>query len=234
MLSDKGIQDEPIDQIRSGLDVLRFEWRIWLFFAIASFLAASILMTGWPAGLIPNIHYPYTYTGDGLGHLSLIQRLIEGGWIFFNDRMGFPFGGCWLDSPVPDAGSLLILQALGKFFGSAPAAMNLYFLMSFPVTVICSYFFFARHRPFAFFFSRGGFVVCFPPVSFSAHTASLLHVVFCGTGLFLFWLKDFFLKAAMSEGGRVSLLVAMASRRSFCPRVFWGLLCFLWMFDPFY
>ena len=141
MLGKKAIKDETMDAEKSGLDILRFEWYVWLFFSVSVFFAASILMTGWPAGLIPNISYPYMYSGDGLFYLTPIQKLIEGTWIFINNRVGFPFGGNFLDFPALDTGGLFILKVLGTLFGTPQAAMNLYFLIGFPVTFICSYFF---------------------------------------------------------------------------------------------
>lgn len=141
MWAKKSITNESMNMGKSGLDILRFEWSIWLFFSLGAFFIASILMTGWPSGLIPNMRYPYEYSVDGLFCLTLIKRLIEGGWIFINNRVGFPFGGNLLDYPVPDTGSLLILKVLGTLFGSPQAAMNLFFLLGFPVTFICSYVF---------------------------------------------------------------------------------------------
>lgn len=125
----------------SGFHIVRVEWNIWLFFSLAVFFIASVLMSGWPDGLIPNVRYPYTYQGDGLLSLILIQEVIEGPWIFFNHRLGYPFGCNMLDFPIPDTGSLIVLKGLGMFFGSSHAAMNLYFLIGFPVTFICSYVF---------------------------------------------------------------------------------------------
>jgi len=109
----KFIWDVSIDTRKSGTDILRCEWGIWLFFSLSTFLAASILMTGWPSGLIPEIRYPYVYKGDGLGVLTLIKRLIEGSWFFNNNRTGFPFGSNFLDYPISDTGSFLILKVLG-------------------------------------------------------------------------------------------------------------------------
>jgi phosphoglycerol transferase len=143
MLLKKAVREEcPWNTGQSAFDILRSEWGVYLFFSVAAFFAASVLMTGWPSGLIPFLRYPYEYSGDSLGHLVLNQKLIEGAWIFINNRVGFPFGCNFLDYPTPDIGSLLILKGLGRSFGSSYAAMNLYFLMGFPVTFICSYVFF--------------------------------------------------------------------------------------------
>ncbi len=123
---------------KSLLHILRSEWPVWVFFSISVFFIASILMTGWPSGLIPNLRFPYGYSGDSLACLMFIRRSMEG-WIFNNNHQGFPFGSNLLDYPMSDTGSFLILKALGLIFKTPQAAMNLYFLIGFPVTFVCSY-----------------------------------------------------------------------------------------------
>ena len=114
------------------------EWRIWLLAALLSFFLASILMSGPKDGLFPNLTYPFAYTGDFLFHSWLAQRATEG-WIFENARSGYPFGSTLYDFPNADAGSLLLQKALGMLFGSYYSALNMYFLLSFPVTFAVTY-----------------------------------------------------------------------------------------------
>lgn len=97
---------------------------------VLAFFLASVLMTGWPQGLVPNITHPYIYAGDGLLQFWMSQRAIEG-WVFQNPRNGFPFGSSFLDFPGSDSGNLLILKLLGKIFGSYFAANNIYLLLGF-------------------------------------------------------------------------------------------------------
>lgn len=124
---------------RSLLDVLRSDLRLWLPFAVLVFFVASILMSGWPSGIVPNIQYPFTYDSDGLSHSWLIKRLIEGAWYFDNVRSGYPFGSNFLDYPSSDAGNFLVLKILGTILGSYSAALNIYFLLGFSVTFAVSY-----------------------------------------------------------------------------------------------
>ena len=112
---------------------------IWLPCAILTFIAASVLMTGWPAGLVPNLSYPYHYSGDALSSAWVVQNLIEGHWTFHTDRSGYPFGSDLLDYPMSDWGSFAILRILGWLTGSYWATMNLYFLLGFPTAFLASY-----------------------------------------------------------------------------------------------
>lgn len=116
--------------------ITRTDWKWWLSGAISSFVLASVLMTGWPNGLLPNIDYPYTYNNDGA--FSVIQRLIEG-WVFDNPRSGYPFGSNLLDYPGSDSGNYLILKLIGSLTGEWHAAHNIYYLLGFAVTFIASF-----------------------------------------------------------------------------------------------
>jgi phosphoglycerol transferase len=114
------------------------DWKFWATGSVISFFFASILMSGWPEGLLPNISYPYVRGGDAAFMDWGVQRLIEG-WVFNNPRSGYPFGSNFLDYPGSDAGGFLLLKILGIISGSYYSATNLFFLFSFPTIVIASY-----------------------------------------------------------------------------------------------
>jgi phosphoglycerol transferase len=114
------------------------EWKWWLSGALISFELASVLMTGWPSGLLPNMSYPYIYSGDGLSYSWVIQRAIEG-WFFDNPRSGYPFGSNFLDFPGSDSGNFLILKLIGLSTGEYYSAINLYYLLGFSITFISAF-----------------------------------------------------------------------------------------------
>jgi phosphoglycerol transferase len=124
---------------QSFLSVAKKEWAIWLQGAVLCFIAASLLMSGWPSGLIPDISKPYTYAGDGIAYMWNIKRVLEGAWFFTNAHTGYPFGSNHLDYPTSDTGNYLILKLLGTVFQSPVAALNLYFLLGFSSVFIASY-----------------------------------------------------------------------------------------------
>ncbi len=115
------------------------EWRIWLPLAVFAFIGSSLLMSGWPQGLLPELETPFIYAGDGFAYLWNIQRQIEGSWYFENARSGFPFGSNHLDYPTADTGSYLILKILGFLFHTASATANLYFLLGFAICAAVTY-----------------------------------------------------------------------------------------------
>lgn len=118
------------DRPRSLLAIIRTEWPWWVAGGAFCFVLASVLMTGWPNGIRPELSFPYTYQGDGLSHSWLALRAIEG-WIFDNPRSGYPFGSNFLDYPGSDSGNLLVLKLLGLLTGEYHSALNLFFLTSF-------------------------------------------------------------------------------------------------------
>ena len=127
-----------IPEVSSLRTVIRSEWQWWMPGAVLCFLLASVLMSGWPAGLVPNLASPFIYVGDGLSHTWLAQRAVEG-WIFDNPRNGYPFGSNFLDYPGADSGNLLLLKVFGILTNSPFAAVNLYFLTSFAATFVSAY-----------------------------------------------------------------------------------------------
>ncbi|WP_141233292.1 DUF7024 domain-containing protein [Lysobacter antibioticus] len=88
--------------------------------------------------MLPNLNYPYIYSGDGLSHSWMIQRVMEG-WLSDNPRNGYPFGSNFLDYPNSDAANLALLKLLGAITGSYQSAFNLYFLLGFPATFIAAF-----------------------------------------------------------------------------------------------
>lgn len=124
---------------RSFSNVAKKEWPIWLLGALLSFIVASLFMSGWPDGLLPDIKKPFTYAGDGISYMWNIKRVIEEAWFFTNAQTGYPFGSNHLDYPTSDTGNYAILKILGAIFQSPVAALNLYFLLGFSIVFAASY-----------------------------------------------------------------------------------------------
>ncbi|UII70122.1 sugar translocase [Pseudomonas sp. HN11] len=128
----------PEPRLLSLLPILRQEWKLVIFGSIFSLVLASILTNGWPNGLWPDISVPLRYSGDGLFHAWMAQRVTEG-WLFENARSGYPFGSTFLDFPGSDAGSHFLIKVLSLLSGSSFAGVNLFFLLSFPVCFVATY-----------------------------------------------------------------------------------------------
>ena len=156
------------------LNLIKKDTIVLILLAIFSFFVASILMSGWPAGLVPEIKTPYLFEGDVLAYFMNIQRIIENAWFFENGRSGFPFGSNYLDFPTSDTGNYLIIKLFGTVFNSTAAAANLYFLLGF---AICAPITYLVVRSIGL--SRENSIACAILYTFSAyHFARLGHLFF--------------------------------------------------------
>lgn len=147
----------------------RFNWTdlaLLMIGSVLSFFFASVLMTGWPDGLKPNLSYPYIYAGDGLFQFWLSQRAIEG-WIFENARSGYPFSSSFLDFPGSDSGNLAVLKILGKISGSYFAANNFYLLLGFSAAFGSGFYVLRKLGLFGFTAFSGALLFAFLPYHFS-------------------------------------------------------------------
>lgn len=119
-------------------EIATVDWKLILFGALTSFLLASILMSGLPEGLTPNLSVPYVYSGDGLFHAWMAQRVHEG-WLFENARSGYPFGSNFLDFPGSDGASHLIIKLTSLLSGGWVGGVNLYYLLGFFSCFVATY-----------------------------------------------------------------------------------------------
>ncbi|MFJ4343847.1 DUF7024 domain-containing protein [Pseudomonas sp. NPDC089401] len=118
--------------------IVNEDWRLILIGAIVSFFLASLITSGTPAGLIPELSVPFGYNGDSIFHAWMANRVDEG-WIFNNARSGYPFGSNFLDYPGADAGNHLVIKLLSGLTGGWVGGLNLYFLLGFPTCFVASY-----------------------------------------------------------------------------------------------
>ncbi len=133
-----------------------------ILLALFSFVLAWYFNGG--RGMDFNI--PLLYAGDGLFTSSLIKRLIDGAWYFNNTATGFPFGAKFLDYPASDAGSFFVLKLLGLITGSYAKTFNLYYLLSFPVTAVVSFYVLRKFSISNTFSLTGALIFTFLPFHF--------------------------------------------------------------------
>ena len=114
------------------------DWKLIIIGTIATFFLASVFMSGLPDGLIPNLTIPYVYSGDGMFHAWMAQRVTEG-WLFDNARSGYPFGSNFLDFPGSDTGAHLLIKAFALMSGGWVGGVNLFFLFGFASCFVATY-----------------------------------------------------------------------------------------------
>jgi len=142
----------------------RFSSILAVFFLILiSFFSASVLATG---KLLPDFRIPFVYSYDTLGTLAVIQRIIDGGWYFHSNRLGFPFGSEMFDYPIPDYGSLLFFKIFGSVTGNCIFVYNLFYFIGFPLDAVVAFFVFRKLRLNTGFSVAGALLFTFAPFHF--------------------------------------------------------------------
>lgn len=151
------------DTFPTEMQPKKLAWIIPCLLGLLSFLVGWLLVIGTSRF---DLHVPLIYSGDGLLILAFIKRVMENPWIFHSGMMGAPFGSSLYDYPIPDSGSLLALKVFGLVSGSAEAALNVYYLLGFPLNALAGYFVartFCVSRPLSF---AAGFIFTLLPFHF--------------------------------------------------------------------
>jgi hypothetical protein len=104
--------------------------------ALAS-LGATIFLRLWDA----DVRVPFSYSGDGTLNLTLIKTVMERGWFYENPRLGAPSGQELYDYPVLSGDGLHVLffWLAGLFTNDPSLVMNVFFVLTFPVTAVVTY-----------------------------------------------------------------------------------------------
>lgn len=92
---------------------------------------------------IARLDVPYQFIGDAIDKLAQIHNVAETGWLFHNDRLGYPFGYDRLDFPRFDSLNYALIGPLAALIGPA-AAMNLYYLGGFYLVAFAGFYSFRR------------------------------------------------------------------------------------------
>lgn len=118
--------------------------------SISAYVAAVILclliliwvMELWRADL----SVPFSYSGDALLSSMSIKGMIDNGWFLHNDFVGMPTGLDLHDFPGSDFFHLLLFKIISLFSPDYAVVMNLFFLLTFPLTTLTSLFVFRQFK----------------------------------------------------------------------------------------
>jgi phosphoglycerol transferase len=124
---------------------------------LAPYLAIAVAVTVLLCVLripISRLDVPYTFAGDAIDKVAQIANVAQTGWLFHNDRLGFPFGYDRLDFPRFDSLNYALLGPVATLIGPG-AAMNLYYIAGFYLIAFAAYWSLRR-----FGFSLAPSVIC--------------------------------------------------------------------------
>ena len=105
--------------------------------AVLAGVGATIFLRLWDA----DIRVPFSYSGDGTLNLTLIKTVMERGWFYENPRLGAPSGQELYDYPVLSGDGLHVVffWLAGLFTDDPSLVMNVFFVLTFPVTAVVTY-----------------------------------------------------------------------------------------------
>jgi len=106
-------------------------------------IVASLLLLVLQAP-VSRLDVPYGFEGDGVDKLVQIRNVAETGWLFRNDRLGYPYGYDRLDFPRFDSLNYAIMGPIAAVTGEAGLAMNLYFITGFFLIALAGFYSFRR------------------------------------------------------------------------------------------
>lgn len=87
-----------------------------------------------------DFHVPFSYRGDSLIYGMAIKGTIDHGWYLNNDSVGAPGGLRMHDYPLADAFNFLLIKILALTGADYAWVLNVFFLLTFPLTAVCSVF----------------------------------------------------------------------------------------------
>ncbi len=107
----------------------RSDWGLHIAVAAISLGLALLALEIWRADLL----IPFTYSGDAIPVAAHFKTTFETGWYEFQPLLGAPHGQSYHDFPTSDELNFLMASILGHLFGNWTLALNMYFLIGFPL-----------------------------------------------------------------------------------------------------
>lgn len=105
-----------------------------VLFAVVSLLLFFVLKMP-----LSRLEVPYNFMGDSITKIMHVVNVAETGWLFGNDRLGYPFGFDRLDFPRFDSLNYAIMGPIAAITGEAGLAINLYFLATFYLIALSAF-----------------------------------------------------------------------------------------------
>ena len=104
-------------------------WGFYTAIAAASLALALIALKVWYA----DWSIPWAITGDAIPVAAHFKTALETGWYEHQPLLGAPFGQTYHDFPTAETTNFLMAVILGQLFGDWAVAMNVYFVLGFPL-----------------------------------------------------------------------------------------------------
>ena len=111
---------------------------VYAFAGLLGILIAIVTLRLWHADLRLPLYY--AYGGDGFAQAAIAKNFTEGGSINWFPNLAAPIGGILYDFPTLSFLHLSIERLLLVITGNSNIALNLLFLISFPLTTLTAFY----------------------------------------------------------------------------------------------
>jgi phosphoglycerol transferase len=113
-------------------------WKEALLYVVA------LILTAWAMERLLKLRQsnlwsiPWGYSGDSFIYSYIIKATITNGWFWTNDALSAPGVLLFRDYPYPDNIQFLLFRVIGWFTGNYARTMNVFYLLTYPLTTICT------------------------------------------------------------------------------------------------
>ena len=91
-----------------------------------------------------DLHFPLNYLADANIFLMRAKTIVEGHWVWWNPRLGMPFGADFHDFPMNVTFDSSLMWLLSRFTNSAPLIVNLDWIIGIALTAALAAYAFVR------------------------------------------------------------------------------------------
>lgn len=119
------------------------EWGVYLGATLVCCALTCWFLQLWRADL--GIPFAYGIRDELMVAMSA-KGLIENPWVYYNAYLGMPFGSVMFNVPQPDVFFYLILKLLGLTTSRFGLVMNLFYLLTYPATLLCTLYVFRQFK----------------------------------------------------------------------------------------
>jgi phosphoglycerol transferase len=118
---------------------------------------------------------PFIYHGDAMFYSMIIKGMRDNGWHLTNKFIGMPWGTDFRDFPIPDNFHLLLLKLATLFTTDDALVLNLFFVLTFPLTTITALYVFRQFNVSALPAFLGSLLYTFTPFHLSRSENHLMY-----------------------------------------------------------
>jgi phosphoglycerol transferase len=141
---------------------------------LASLLILTAVLQLWRGDLSIPLGATSSSNSDVVFTSMMVKTLIDHGWYLQNPDLGAPFAQNMQDFPLVDSALMLIIKLLAVVFPSYGAAINSFFILTFPLSALSAFFVLRYYKVSTLSAAVCGLLYAFLPYHFLRSVAHLM------------------------------------------------------------